>query len=109
MKMPEFMLTEYLIDLKTNEPSGMFHPYIFDMNRLDIMSVQDDHYIVVPVTNYKPGYDIVFEPHDQKRCRYVFNGKYIDLPHDDIYAFCYALKKLLVTSMNEYLLTDVLP
>ena len=44
MKMPEFMLTEYLIDLKTNEPSGMFHPYIFDMNRLDIMSVQDGHY-----------------------------------------------------------------
>lgn len=102
MKKPEFMIVEYY------KLVGTFHPYLFDMDRIDTMTLMDSgdplncRYIQIPVTNCNTGYDIVCKPHDTERFEWIYNGKRIDLPHENIYEFYYALRKLLIDAMLEY-------
>lgn len=102
MEKPDFMLAEHY------KEAGTFHPYLFDMDRIDTMTLIDSNhpsncrYIQIPVTNNNAGYDIVYKPHDIDRFEWVYNGKRIDLPHENIYEFYYALRKLLIGAMLEY-------
>lgn len=102
MKKPDFMLAEHYWE------AGTFHPYLFDMDRIDTMSLMDSgdrlncRYIQIPVTNSHTGYDIVYKPHDTGRFEWIYNNKRIDLPHENIYEFYYALRKLLTGAMLEY-------
>lgn len=102
MKKPDFMLAEHYWE------AGTFHPYLFDMDRIDTMTLMDSgdrlncRYIQIPVTNSHTGYDIVYKPHDTGRFEWIYNNKRIDLPHKNIYEFYYALRKLLVGAMLEY-------
>ena len=102
MEKPEFMIAEHY------KEAGTFHPYLFDMNRIDTMELMDSddslncRYIQVPVTNNKYGFEIIFKPHDIERFEWIYNRKRIDLPHENIYEFYYALRKLLIGAMLEY-------
>lgn len=102
MKKPEFMIIEYL------DGSAFFHPYIFNMNKIDTMELMDAddkpncRYIQVPLTNNEYGYDSIYMPHDAVRCKWIYNNAEIDLPHENIYEFYYALRKLLIGAMLDY-------
>lgn len=102
MEKPDFMLAEHYCEAET------VHRYLFDMDRIDTMTLIDSNhpsncrYIQIPVTNNNAGYDIVYKPHDIDRFEWFYNGKRIDLPHENIYEFYYALRKLLIGAMLEY-------
>ena len=102
MKKPEFMIAEHY------KEAGTFHPYLFDMDKIDTMTLMDSNtspdcrYIQIPVTNNSVGYAFVYNPHDIERCEWIYNRKRIDLPHENIYEFYYALRKLLIGAMLEY-------
>lgn len=102
MEKPDFMLAEHYWE------AGTFHPYLFDMDRIDTMTLMDPgdplncKYIRIPVTNSHIGYDIVCKPHDTGRFEWIYNRKRINLPHENIYEFYYALRKLLIGAMLEY-------
>lgn len=102
MEKPDFMLTEHYWEV------GTFHPYLFDMDRIDTMELMDSNdpsncrYIQIPVTNSQTGYGIVYKPHDIERFEWIYNRKRIDLPHENIYEFYYALRKLLIGAVLEY-------
>jgi hypothetical protein len=102
MEKPDFMLAEHY------KQAGTFHAYLVDMDRINTLALidYDDplncRYVQVPVTNNKTGYDYVYKPHDIERFEWFYNRKRIDLPHENIYEFYYALRKLLVGAMLEY-------
>lgn len=102
MEKPDFMLAEHY------KQAGTFHAYLVDMDRIDTLALIDSddplncRYVQVPVTNNKTGYDYVYKPHDIERFEWFYNGKRIDLPHENIYEFYYALRKLQVGAMLEY-------
>ena len=102
MEKPDFMLAEHYWE------AGTFHPYLFDMDRIDTMKLMDlvdplnCRYILIPVTNTHTGYDLVYKPHDSGRFEWIYNRKRINLPHKNIYEFYYALRKLLIGAMLEY-------
>ena len=106
MKKPSFMIAAYIGDF------GIFHPYIFDMDRIDDMHIVDDDelllpYLYIPVTNSSCKFAEIYHPQELSN-KFVFNSKLIDLPRNDIYTFFYALKKLLTNAMNEYNLASLL-
>ena len=102
MEKPDFMLAEHY------KQAGTFHAYLVDMDRIDTLALIDSddpincRYVQVPVTNNKTGYDYIYKPHDIERFEWFYNRKRIDLPHENIYEFYYALRKLLVGAMLEY-------
>ena len=102
MEKPDFMLAEHY------KQAGTFHAYLVDMDRIDTLALIDSddpincRYIQIPVTNSQTGYDIVYKPHDIERFEWFYNHKRIDLPHENIYEFYYALRKLLVGAMLDY-------
>lgn len=102
MEKPDFMLAEHY------KQAGTFHAYLVDMDRIDTMALIDSddpincRYVQIPVTNNKTGYDYIYKPHDIERFEWFYNRKRIDLPHENIYEFYYALRKLLVGAMLEY-------
>lgn len=102
MEKPDFMLAEHY------KQAGTFHAYLVDMDRIDTLALIDSddpincRYVQVPVTNNKTGYDYVYKPHDIERFEWFYNRKRIDLPHENIYEFYYALRKLLIGAMLEY-------
>lgn len=102
MEKPDFMLAEHY------KQAGTFHAYLVDMDRIDTLALIDSddpincRYVQVPVTNNKTGYNYIYKPHDIERFEWFYNRKRIDLPHENIYEFYYALRKLLVGAMLEY-------
>ena len=102
MEKPDFMLAELY------KQAGTFHAYLVDMDRIDTLALIDSddplncRYVQVPVTNNKTGYDYIYKPHDIERFEWFYNRQRIDLPHENIYEFYYALRKLLVGAMLEY-------
>lgn len=102
MEKPDFMLAEHY------KQAGTFHAYLVDMDRIDTLALIDSddpincRYVQVPVTNNKTGYDYIYKPHDIERFEWFYNRKRIDLPHENIYEFYYALRKLLIGAMLEY-------
>ena len=102
MEKPDFMLAEHY------KQAGTFHAYLVDMDRIDTLALIDSddpincRYVQVPVTNNKTGYDYIYKPHDIDRFEWFYNRKRIDLPHENIYEFYYALRKLLVGAMLDY-------
>ena len=102
MEKPDFMLAEHY------KQAGTFHAYLVDMDRIDTLALIDSddpincRYVQVPVTNNKTGYDYVYKPHDIERFEWFYNRKRIDLPHENIYEFYYAMRKLLIGAMLEY-------
>ena len=102
MEKPAFMLAEHY------KQAGTFHAYLVDMDRIDTLALIDSddplncRYVQIPVTNNKTGYDYVYKPHDIERFEWFYNRKRIDLPHETIYEFYYALRKLLIGAMLEY-------
>lgn len=107
MEKPDFMLAEHY------KQAGTFHAYLVDMDRIDTMALIDSddptncRYVQIPVTNNKTGYDYVYKPHDIDRFEWFYNRKRIDLPHENIYEFYYALRKLLVGAMLDYEISEL--